>query len=61
MYSECSSDEIDGPTLNCFKGIGKRVVHSVWRLEMSEGEMVDDIILIFEATLKLMIARESFN
>jgi hypothetical protein len=37
------------------------MVIRVWRLEMGEIEMTDNIVLIFEMALQLTISRESFN
>jgi hypothetical protein len=56
-----TDDGIDQPTLNHLKGIWKRVISIVGRLKMSEIEMTDDIVLIFEMTLQLAIGRKSFD
>jgi hypothetical protein len=61
MNGKCSSNEIYGTTLNHFERIWKWVVGGVWRLEMGQSEMMDDIILVFEMTLQLTIGRESFD
>ena len=61
MNGKSSSNKIDQSTLNHFEGISEWMIHSIWRLEMSKDETMDEIILIFEMTLQLTIARESFD
>ncbi len=48
MNGKSSSNKIDQSTLNHFEGISEWMIRSIWRLEMSKDEMMDEIILIFE-------------
>lgn len=51
MNGKGPGNEIDGAALNRFEGVREWMVDGSWRLKMSKGKMMNNIILIFKTTL----------